>query len=109
MSNTATATNDTADNTVEELRALIREAEAALNSTSGNVNGDLDDLRERLREAAAEGRSMLNNLADTVRRQAGRTDQAIRENPYQSIGIAAAAGLIAGFLIFRGRSGPSSS
>jgi ElaB/YqjD/DUF883 family membrane-anchored ribosome-binding protein len=109
MSTTATPTNDTADTTIEDLRALIREAEAALNSTNGSVNGDLDDLRERLREAAAEGRSMLNNLADTVRRQAGRTDEAIRENPYQSIGIAAAVGLLAGFLIFRGKSGSSSS
>jgi ElaB/YqjD/DUF883 family membrane-anchored ribosome-binding protein len=109
MSTSSTATNYTADNTVEALRALIREAEAALNSTSGNANGDLDDLRERLREAADEGRSMLNSLADTVRRQAGRADQAIRENPYQSIGIAAAVGLFAGFLIFRGRPGSSSN
>jgi ElaB/YqjD/DUF883 family membrane-anchored ribosome-binding protein len=93
---------ETADDTMAELRALIREAEEALGSES--TDDQIDELRERLRDAVAQGQSMLGNLSDSVRHQVKRADGAIRENPYQTIGIAAGIGLIAGYLLSR-RSG----
>jgi ElaB/YqjD/DUF883 family membrane-anchored ribosome-binding protein len=98
----ATTVNETTETTLSELRALIREAEEALGA--GGENDQIDELRERLREAVAQGQSMLGNLTDSVREQAKRADGAIRENPYQTIGIAAGIGLIAGYLLSR-RSG----
>jgi ElaB/YqjD/DUF883 family membrane-anchored ribosome-binding protein len=100
MSDSTTEANDTANTTAEELRALIREAEAALGS--GNNGGDeIEELRERLREAIADGQNMISNLKDNLVRQAGRADEVIRANPYQTAGIAAGVGLLVGFLLSR--------
>lgn len=102
MSTPTTESSDTAESTIDDLKALIREAEEALGS-SGNED-QIDELRERLRDAVATGESMISNLTDKVREQAKRADGAIRANPYQTIGIAAGVGLIAGYLLSR-RSG----
>lgn len=100
MSDSTTESNDTANTTAEELRALIREAEAALGSS--NNGGDvIEELRERLRDAIADGQSMIGNLKDNLVRRAGRADDAIRANPYQTAGIAAGVGLLVGFLLSR--------
>jgi ElaB/YqjD/DUF883 family membrane-anchored ribosome-binding protein len=95
-----TDVNDpTAGTAIEELKDLIREAEAALGSSGSDEQ--IDELRERLREAISSGQSMIANLTDTVRDQAKRADGAIRANPYQSLGIAAGVGLVAGYLLSR--------
>jgi ElaB/YqjD/DUF883 family membrane-anchored ribosome-binding protein len=89
---------------VEDLRALLREAEEALGNSDSGASDDVQDLRERLRDVLADGQSTMKNLSDTFRRQAARADEAVRSKPYQTIGIAAAIGLLAGFLISRGGS-----
>jgi ElaB/YqjD/DUF883 family membrane-anchored ribosome-binding protein len=100
MSDSTTAENETANTTIEDLRALIREAEQAL--ASGDSGGDeFDELRERLRDSIAEGQNMVLNLKDNLARQAKRADQAIRANPYQTAGIAAGVGILVGYLLSR--------
>lgn len=97
---TSSEVNDpTATTTIDELKALIREAEEALGH-SGN-DDQIDELRERLRKAVSDGETMIHNLTATVRRQAQRADEAIRANPYQTAAIATGIGLLAGFLISR--------
>jgi|SRR5580658_3829902 ElaB/YqjD/DUF883 family membrane-anchored ribosome-binding protein len=104
MSESTTEVNDSATTTVEELRALIREAEQALGSGS-SAGDEIDELRERLRDAIADGQNLVGKLSDNLRRQARRADEAIRANPYQTAGIAAGVGLLVGFLLSRrGRS-----
>ena len=100
MSDTTADTNDSATTTVDELKALIREAESALGS-GDNAGDEIDELRERLRDAIADGQNMLSNLKDNLTRQAKRADGMIRENPYQTAGIAAGVGLLVGFLLSR--------
>jgi ElaB/YqjD/DUF883 family membrane-anchored ribosome-binding protein len=99
MSESTTEVNDPVNTTAEELRALIREAEEALGN-SGDGDG-VEELRERLRGAIADGQNLISNLGDNLRRQAKRADEAIRANPYQTIGIATGLGLLAGFLLGR--------
>ena len=89
---------------VDDLKALLREAEEALGNAEGAESDDVQALRERLRDVLAEGQSTLKNLSETFRRQAGRANEMIRSKPYQTIGVAAAIGLLAGFLMSRGRS-----
>jgi ElaB/YqjD/DUF883 family membrane-anchored ribosome-binding protein len=101
MSEEASTANDQ-NSTIDDLRALIREAEAALSGNGDNASDEIEELRERLRDVVAEGQSSIRNLSDSLRRQAGRADEAIRENPYQSLGIAAGVGVVAGILISRG-------
>lgn len=61
------------------------------------------DLKERARQAGAaaweRAKSTYSNASDKAVQGAKATDRAIRENPYQSLGIAFAAGLLLGFLI----------
>jgi ElaB/YqjD/DUF883 family membrane-anchored ribosome-binding protein len=98
-STTETEVNDPVNTTVDELKALIREAEEALGSSA--EGDEIEELRERLRDAVANGQNLIANLTDTVKRQARRADDAIRSNPYQTIGIATVVGLIAGYLLSR--------
>jgi ElaB/YqjD/DUF883 family membrane-anchored ribosome-binding protein len=104
-SSTATAepetTNGQSQATMEDLKALIREAKEALANVDGPSTVDVQALRDRLRAVLADGQTTLKNLADGARRQAGRADDAIRENPYPTIGIAAGVGVIAGLLLSR--------
>lgn len=99
MSTTTDVNDPTANTAIDELKDLIREAEAALGS--GGSDDQIDELRERLRDAIASGQSMISNLTDSLRNQAKRADGAIRANPYQSLGIAAGVGLVAGYLLSR--------
>jgi len=99
MDDVTAPVNDPSNTTIDELKALIREAEQALGASGG---GDqVEELRERLREAVANGEHLLQNLTAKVREQAKRADDAIRANPYQTAGIAVAVGLLAGFLLSR--------
>jgi ElaB/YqjD/DUF883 family membrane-anchored ribosome-binding protein len=101
----STTLDEQTGTSVDDLKALLREAEAALGNADGAQSDDVQALRERLREVLAEGQSTLKNLSETFRRQAGRADEMIRAKPYQTIGAAAAIGLLAGFLMSRNRSG----
>ena len=105
-SSAATADSETNANgqsqaTIDDLKALIREAKEALADADGPSTINVQALRDRLREVVSDGQSALKNLADGARRQVGRADDAIRENPYPSIGIAAGVGLVAGLLLSR--------
>ncbi|MBC7365401.1 MAG: DUF883 family protein [Undibacterium sp.] len=93
--------SDQADSTIEELRGLLAEAEQALSSAGDAATDEVQALRERLRGVLAEGQATLKNVTAAARRQAARADETIRENPYQAIGIAAAVGLLAGYLVSR--------
>lgn len=83
----------------DALKALIHEAETALTSVKEGHSANLDDLRARLREAVDEGKAMAANLGRTVKRQAAQADDAIRANPYPSIGVALGLGLVLGILV----------
>jgi ElaB/YqjD/DUF883 family membrane-anchored ribosome-binding protein len=102
---TDTATvSEQAGTSVEDLKALLREAEQALGSGTAGDSDEIQELRERLRDVLADGKMTLKNVSDAVRRQATRADEMVRSKPYQTIGAAAALGLLAGFLISRNRS-----
>jgi ElaB/YqjD/DUF883 family membrane-anchored ribosome-binding protein len=107
MSESNSAVDNDQSSTIEDLRALIREAEEALSTAGDDASDDIEELRERLRDVLAEGQSRIRNLTESIRRRAGAADEAIRANPYQSIGIATGVGLLAGLLISRGRGGSS--
>ncbi len=90
-----------ADTTLDEIKALLREAEQTLSRAGDNASDEVQDLRERLRGVLADGQAKVKDVAAAARRQAARADEAIRANPYQAIGIAAGVGLLAGYLISR--------
>lgn len=54
-----------------------------------------------LEAAKASACEMVRDLPETSRQAADSVDRAIKENPYQAAGLAAAAGLLIGALLTR--------
>jgi ElaB protein len=100
-SNTASRASSAADSTLEDLKALLAEAEKALSSAAGDGSGEIDALRGRLREALDEGRAGARRAVAYAKEQAAHADEAVHAHPYVAIGIAAGLGLIAGALVTR--------
>ncbi len=99
------STNGQARATVADLKALIREAQDALENVGDTATTEVQVLRDRLKMVLSDGQATVKSLTDAARRQAGRADDTIRANPYQSIGIAAGVGLIVGILLSRALTG----
>ena len=93
-----TAEEGTKEKLVQDLMTLVQDAEELVKAAGGNV--------------AAKSKTELISALDRVKASckrveaqavvgAKRTDQLIRENPYQSIGIAFGIGLLLGVLVNR--------
>ena len=96
------ASTQTPQDLLNDLQALITEAEKMIGSSvSENSTAAMGALRVRY-DAAQERLGELYEGAK-VRVVAGAkcTDAAIRANPYQSLAIAAGAGLLIGVLLGR--------
>jgi ElaB/YqjD/DUF883 family membrane-anchored ribosome-binding protein len=83
------------------LKGMVVEAKTALSNAGEHATDEIKALSERLRESLAGFQAQLKSMAKVVRRRASEMDDRIRTNPYQSLGIAAGAGLVAGYLISR--------
>ncbi len=86
----------------KDLHAVVRDTEALLAAT-GDVAGDqIDEIRTRARKSLKSMRESLRELPGELTEQlhdAGEAaETAIRSNPLQWVGIAAAAGLLLGIL-----------
>lgn len=95
---TDTSSNPASQQTADDLKALLREAEAALGDASALGNDQLANLRDRLRSALAHGKETLGHAADLAKRQCARADEMVRANPYVAIGCAALLGTVIGML-----------
>ncbi|MBC8009205.1 MAG: DUF883 domain-containing protein [Burkholderiales bacterium] len=97
-----------ADSTLDDLKALLAEAETALSSVGDHASEEVTSLRGRLREALAEGKLTARHALEYAKEKGAVADEAIHTHPYIAIGIAAGVGLLAGALIARGCGGSSS-
>lgn len=84
---------------MQDLGTAVREGEAAL---QGGGNGP--DLRAKLQAAIDKATATCQRLQDKTVAAAKATDEAIREHPYQTAGIAFGLGLLIGVLAMRLRS-----
>jgi ElaB/YqjD/DUF883 family membrane-anchored ribosome-binding protein len=89
----------------EDLRAVVREAEALLRATSAETGEKLQEARARAEESLRIARARLAQFEEDAMRHArdvaNATDGYVRDNPWQSIGVAAGVGLLIGLLISR--------
>jgi ElaB/YqjD/DUF883 family membrane-anchored ribosome-binding protein len=95
-------TTQTPEDVLNELRALVGEAEKIIGQSSeANCESTVEALRERL-EAAQQ---RLADVYEEVRRKvvagAKKTDATIRQHPYEAMAITLGLGLIAGVLVGR--------
>lgn len=78
----------------DETRSLL---EATANATEEKVI----DARNRLAAAMDAAKETYGRIQDKAVEGAKATDRAIRENPYQAIGIAFGLGALIGFFLSR--------
>ena len=85
---------ETANNLMDDLRAVIADAEELLRATADQAGPRVQDARERAEESL---RSARERLEGTGR----RLDAQVREHPWAAVGVAAGIGLIVGILLSR--------
>jgi ElaB/YqjD/DUF883 family membrane-anchored ribosome-binding protein len=104
-SDLADSATETKDQLAANLRRVITDAEELLAATAGQTDGKLAELRARAKDNLLLAREKLAD-ADAVLRARARqaaeaTDQYVHDNPWSSIGAAAALGILVGVLLGR--------
>ena len=88
-----------------DLNNVMSQVDSLLSTLSEEGGSSLQSLRDRAYSAASSAKDKLVAINDTVTdstKQAVKvTDDYVHENPWRSIGIGAAAGLLIGFLAAR--------
>jgi ElaB/YqjD/DUF883 family membrane-anchored ribosome-binding protein len=86
------------------LHALAHDAKATISRNGTEAAAKVQSLRDRFQDGKKAAITKVKTAAKAVRVQAAKVDKTIRAKPYQSLGVAAGAGLIAGYIISRRRS-----
>jgi ElaB/YqjD/DUF883 family membrane-anchored ribosome-binding protein len=82
------------DNLMNDLRAVIADAEELLRATAGEAGPRMQEVRARAEESLRAAREHLKGAGAEL-------DSQVRANPWAAVGIAAAIGLIAGIVLSR--------
>jgi ElaB/YqjD/DUF883 family membrane-anchored ribosome-binding protein len=107
MSTNADATPNqvTTDQLLTDLKTVMNDAEALLRATSAQTGEKIQEVRARAEESLRQAKARLSSIEDEALRRAREvadaTDEYVRENPWQSVGIAAGVGLLLGLLLAR--------
>ncbi|HLA35756.1 MAG TPA: DUF883 family protein [Rhodocyclaceae bacterium] len=99
-------TNDASkDKLIADLKLVLADAEELLRATADQAGDKLADIRTRTADRIAGVKLKLAEAEAAVlerAKQAGRAaDEYVQENPWRSVGIAAAIGLVVGLLMGR--------
>lgn len=90
---------------VEDLKVVMHDAEALLKATSSQTGEKLQEVRARAEESLRQARERLGQFEEEAvqraREVADATEDYVRENPWQSVGIAAGIGMLVGLLLSR--------
>jgi ElaB/YqjD/DUF883 family membrane-anchored ribosome-binding protein len=80
---------------------LLEDAQALLSATAHVAEEKVVEARKRLTAAIEKGKETWNNVQEKAIAGAKATDQVIRDNPYQALGVALGVGAIIGYLLRR--------
>ena len=93
------------DKLVADLKVVVADAEELLRATASQAGEKVAVARERIQASLATAKVKLGEaeraLLEKTKDAARATDDYVRENPWQAVGIAAVAGLVLGILISR--------
>ena len=103
MANRFEASTDTAK-LLNELKSVVAEAQAILEASADDMSEAGREARSKLSAALEGAKSTYQSLQEKALAGAKKTDTLIRENPYQSLGLAFGLGLLVGFLVTRNKS-----
>jgi ElaB/YqjD/DUF883 family membrane-anchored ribosome-binding protein len=79
----------------------MNDADRLAQAAAEGVSDKAGEAREKFREVAERVRETCDELKEIGLVRARQADEVVRENPYQSIGVAFAAGLLLGWLVGR--------
>jgi ElaB/YqjD/DUF883 family membrane-anchored ribosome-binding protein len=104
--NTETASNDVSkEKLVADLKVVVADAEELLRATASQAGEKVSAARERIQASLATAKVKLSDaeraLLERSKLAAKATDEYVRDNPWQAVGVAALAGLVLGVLISR--------
>ena len=85
----------------EDIGQLAHDARALMAATADVAGEKVGEARKRLAAALESAREIAGRIRDKAVEGAKATDEAVREHPYQSIGIALGVGALIGFLVSR--------
>ena len=90
---------------MDDLRTVVADAEALLSATAHDASEKARDARERASGSVEQARKRLEELEEELKARArAAADDAgryVKDNPWQSIGIAAAVGVVIGLILAR--------
>lgn len=102
MDNTEAVTRE---KLVSDLKIVIGDAESLLRATASQAGESVVQARARIQKSMDAAKERLAGLSDVTLEKAKvaakATDDFVRENPWQAVGIGAAVGVILGMLISR--------
>lgn len=90
---------------MDDLHAVMADANELLHATANQTGEAATAARSRIQQSMQTVKSRIAEteaaLMERTRQAAKVTDQYVHENPWQSIGIAAVAGVVVGMLVAR--------
>ena len=84
-----------------DVGSLADDARALMAATADVAGDKVCEARKRLAAALERGKELCEHAREKVVEGAKATDQAVREHPYQAIGVAFGVGAILGYLVTR--------
>src|SRR5476651_1354525 len=101
----STEANVSKDKLVQDFRAVVADAEELLKATANQAGEKVAVARERIQDSLHTAKVKLAEAEDVIVQRsklaARATDDYVRENPWQAVGVAAGFGLVIGLLIGR--------
>ena len=97
--------NKYTSNTQNEISTLAENATALMNATADVAGEKVEETRRRLLVTLENMKAVSDRVRGKAIEGVKAADKAIRENPYQSLGIALGVGALFGFFISSRRYG----
>lgn len=95
----------TTDQLVNDLKTVMEDAEALIKATSTLTGEKIQEVRARAEASLRQAKVRMTEVEEEAMRRAREiadaADEYVRENPWQSVGVAAGIGLVLGLLIAR--------
>lgn len=100
-----TPTSSNSDQLLDEFQALVRDTESLLQHSASLAGEQAEELREQIRGSLGRARNTLHSTEHALQ-QRGKaaieaTEGYVQTHPWQTLGIAAAIGMLLGMLISR--------
>jgi len=90
---------------IDDLTAVIKDAESLLRVTAAQTGEKVEEIRARAEETVRNAKARLGEVEEQAleraREFAGDADEYVRGNPWQAVGIAAGIGILIGMLMSR--------